>query len=88
MGELPTEWRTAKIIPLKKPDKGNYTLAKAWRPISLLSTLGKVLESIVSERISYMVEIFGLLPANHFGARKKRSTEQGLMLLQENIYKA
>jgi hypothetical protein len=35
-----------------------------------------------------MVETFGLLPANHFGARKKRSTEQALMLLQESIYKA
>jgi hypothetical protein len=61
---------------------------KAWRPISLLSTLGKVLESVVAERISYMVEIFGLLPVNHFGARKKRSTEQALILLQESIYKA
>jgi hypothetical protein len=54
----------------------------------LLSTLGKALESVVAERISYMVETFGLLPANHFGARKKRSTEQALMLLQESIYKA
>jgi hypothetical protein len=88
VGELPVEWRNAKIILLKKPNKGNYTVAKAWRPISLLSTLGKVLESVVAERISYMVETFGLLPANHFGARKKRSTEQALMLLQESIYKA
>jgi hypothetical protein len=63
-------------------------VAKAWRPISLLSTLGKALESVVAERISCMVETFGLLPANHFGARKKRSTEQALKLLQERIYKA
>jgi hypothetical protein len=87
-GELPTQWRHAKIIPLKKPRKGDYTAAKAWRPISLLSTLGKVLESVVAERISYAVETFGLLPMNHFGARKKRSAEQALMLLQECIYKA
>jgi hypothetical protein len=87
-GQLPAQWRNAKIIPLKKPGKGDYTIAKAWRPISLLSTLGKALESVVAERISYMVETFGLLPANHFGARKKRSTEQALILLQESIYKA
>lgn len=43
-GELPTQWRSARIIPLKKPDKDNYTVAGAWRPISLLSTLGKILE--------------------------------------------
>lgn len=87
-GELPTQWRNAKIIPLKKPNKANYTVAKAWRPISLLSTLGKALESVVAERISYAVETFNLLPTNHFGARKKRSTEQALLLLQEHIYNA
>jgi hypothetical protein len=87
-GELPAQWRNAKIIPLKKPNKGDYTAAKAWRPISLLSTLGKALESVVAERISHAVETFGLLPTNHFGARKKRSTEQALLLLQEHIYKA
>jgi ribonuclease HI len=52
------------------------------------STLGKALESVVAERISHAVETFGLLPTNHFGARKKRSTEQALVLLQEHIYNA
>ena len=87
-GILPTQWRQAKIIPLKKPEKPNYTIAKAWRPISLLATLGKILESVVAERISYVAETFALLPANHFGARKQRSAEQALFLLQECIYKA
>ncbi|KAJ6441005.1 reverse transcriptase [Purpureocillium lavendulum] len=87
-GVVPHQWRTAKIIPLKKPEKGDYTEAKAWRPISLLSTLGKILEAVIAERISYMVEAYGLLPANHFGARKRRSAEQALLLLQEQIYKA
>lgn len=54
-GRLPTQWKHAKIIPLKKPDKDDYSLAGAWRPISLLSTLGKVLESVVAERISHAV---------------------------------
>ena len=87
-GILPTQWRHARIIPLKKPEKGNYTTAKAWRPISLLATLGKILESVVAERVSYAAETFGLLPANHFGARKQRSAEQALLVLQECIYKA
>ena len=87
-GELPTQWRNAKIIPLKKPNKDDYTVANSWRPISLLSTLGKTLESVIAERISHAVETFGLLPTNHFGARKKRSAEQALLLLQEHIYNA
>ncbi|KAK8000511.1 reverse transcriptase [Apiospora arundinis] len=87
-GELPTQWRHAKIIPLRKPGKEDYTIAKAWRPTSLLSTLGKVMESVIAERISHLVETFGLLPTNHFGARKRRSAEQALMLLQEQVYAA
>lgn len=72
-GQLSDQWRSAKIIPLKKPDKDDYRIAKAWRPTSLLSTLGKILETVVADRISYAVELFGLLPTNHFGARKRRS---------------
>lgn len=75
-GILPRQWRHAKIIPLKKPNKESYTIAKAWRPISLLATLGKILESVVAERISHAVETHGLLPTSHFGARKQRSAEQ------------
>jgi hypothetical protein len=87
-GTLPRQWRHAKIIPLKKPDKENYSIAKAWRPISLLATLGKILESVVAERISHAVETYGLLPTSHFGARKLRSAEQALVFLQEQIYTA
>ncbi|KAH7464218.1 hypothetical protein FOMA001_g17818 [Fusarium oxysporum f. sp. matthiolae] len=87
-GVIPDQWRHARIIPLKKPGKDDYTIAKAWRPISLLATLGKVLESVVAERISYAVETHGLLPTNHFGAHKQRSAEQALVLLQEHIFSA
>ncbi len=68
----PVSGDTPRSSPLKKPDKDNYTVAKAWRPISLLATLGKVLESVVAERISHAVETHSLLPTNHFGARKQR----------------
>jgi ribonuclease HI len=87
-GTLPRQWRHAKIIPLRKPNKETYNIAKAWRPISLLATLGKILESVVAERISHAVETHGLLPTSHFGARKQRSAEQALVLLQEQIYTA
>jgi Reverse transcriptase (RNA-dependent DNA polymerase) len=87
-GSLITQWRHAKIIPLKKPGKEDYTVAKAWKLISLLSTLGKALEPTIAESISHTIETLGLLPTNHFGAKKRRSTKQALVLLQEYIYKA
>ena len=52
------------------------------------STLGKLLEAVIAERISFAVETYGLLPANHFGARKQRSAEQALLPLQERIFTA
>jgi hypothetical protein len=85
---IPQAWKTAKIVPLRKPKKPDYTMAKAYRPISLLITLGKMLEAVVAERISYLVETHNLLPKNHFGARKGRSAVQALALIQEYIYQA
>jgi hypothetical protein len=61
-GYLPHQWRHAKIIPLKKPGKPDYAVARAWRPISLLSTLGKTMEAVLAERLSYIAEACGLLP--------------------------
>lgn len=40
-GKVPSSWKTAKIVPLKKPGKDDYTVARSFRPISLLCTLGK-----------------------------------------------
>lgn len=72
-----------QIISLKKPNKQNYTIDKAWRPIPFLATLGKVLESVIAERISHAVETYRLLPTSHFGAVKERLAEQALLLLPE-----
>ncbi len=56
-----------------KPGKGDYTIPKSFRPISLLCRLGKALDAVVAERISYLVGKHALLPKAFFGARKRRS---------------
>lgn len=85
---LPEPWRIARIIPLRKPGKPDYTKPKAYRPISLLQTLSKGLEAVIAKRLSYMAETHNLLPVNHFGARKQRSCEQAINILVEKIYTA
>ena len=69
LGAVPTSFKTTRILPLGKPDKLDYTIPKAYRPISLLSTLGKILELVIARRLSYWAETSGLLPTNQFGAR-------------------
>ena len=82
---LPESWKTAKIIPLKKQGEPDYTALKAYRPISLLTTLGKALEYLVAERISFLVEEHSLVPATYFSGRKRLSTVQALTYFQEKV---
>jgi ribonuclease HI len=88
LGKLPMQWKVAKIVPLKKGNKDDYTLPKNYRPISLLATLGKVMEAVMATRIAYLTEVHKLLPNNHFGARKQKSTVLAISYLQETIYDA
>jgi hypothetical protein len=75
-------------VPLRKPGKPDYTVPKAFRPISLLATISKGLEAVVANRLSFMAEKHNLLPSNHFGARKRRSCEQAINVLVHRIYEA
>ena len=82
----PRAFKVEDIVVLKKPSKSDYTVAKAYRPIALLNTLGKILESVMTRRLSTLAEQHSLLPAEQMGARKNRSTETALELLTEQIH--
>jgi hypothetical protein len=73
-------------VTLRKLGKADYTVLKAFRPISLLPIISKGLEAVVAVYLSYITETYNLLPANHFGARPRRSAEQALNVLVERIY--
>jgi hypothetical protein len=85
---FPTTFKESMTLVLRKPKKPDYTKPNAYRPIALESTIGKVLESIMAETISYFAEEYGLLPATHFGGRPGRTTEDAMMLLMENVQAA
>lgn len=88
LGYHPKQWWSAKIIVLRKPSKPDYSLPGAYRPISLLNTLGKLLEAVMAPRLSYLAEKNGLLPNSQFGGRPGRTTEQALLVLSSAIDKA
>ena len=46
---FPTPWKTAKIVPVPKPNKP-HTSPSSYRPISLLNTLSKILEKLILKR--------------------------------------
>lgn len=75
-------------MPLQKLKRKDYTVANNYQLILLLLTLGKALESVVAERIAYLVEEYSLLPKTHFRARKQRLTTHALSFPCEDVFKA
>jgi hypothetical protein len=88
LGCHPQRWRSAQIIVLRKPGKPDYSQPGAYRPISLLNTLGKLLEAVIARRLSFYTEHHRLLPDTQFGGRPGRTTEQALLVLTNAIDKA
>ncbi|XMA13648.1 hypothetical protein WAI453_006439 [Rhynchosporium graminicola] len=88
LGYCPAHFRQSTPIVLRKPGKDNYTVPKAYRPIALLNTIGKLMDSIIARRISYVTEAHQLLPSTHIGGRKGRSVDHALHTIVEKIYEA
>ena len=82
----PKIFKEADTVVLKKLEKSDYILPKIYRPMALLITLGKVLESLLNSRLSRITEIYDLLPQEQMGARKVRSTKTVLELLIKQVY--
>lgn len=87
VGWFPTRFRSAQVVVIKKPGKKkeDYKAAGGWRPISLLSTVGKILEAAVAARITREAEERLLLPDMQMGNRAHRSTETAVRLLAELV---
>ena len=87
LGYFPDRFKIARTVCLRKPGKGSYNQAKAWRPIALLNTTGKLMEAVAAARLSQLAEEKKLLPEIQMGFRKGRSTESALFLLTSQVEK-
>ncbi|KAF8641368.1 hypothetical protein AX14_009898, partial [Amanita brunnescens Koide BX004] len=68
------------IIP--KPKKVDYTIPKAYRPIALLNTIGKLLTKVIAHRMQHDAAAFSLLHEGQCGGVQKHATiDAGLVLL-------
>ena len=76
-GVVPTQFKKAKVIPIFKG--GDPTTVDNFRPISLLSSLSKVLEKLVSGRLTEYLETNNLLTPSQFGFRPGLNTTQPML---------
>jgi hypothetical protein len=72
-------------LALRKDGKEDYTIPNNYRPIALENTLAKVVEKIVTIRVTKEVEERRMLPESQMGARRGRSTLTALGHLDETI---
>jgi hypothetical protein len=88
LGIHPGAWKTAKGILLRKPGKPIYTVAKAYRVISLLKCLGKVVEKLVAELITDFAEAQRLFHEGQFGGCRQRSAVDAVACLISEVERA
>ena len=85
-GIFPSAWRHSIIIPVLKSGKDPQDFS-SYRPISLTSTVGKVMEKLVTNRLTYHLEKNKLLTNVQTGFRKGKSTIDHIIRLQDAINK-
>ena len=78
-GRLPADWKAAYVTPIYK-NKGASGNPVNYRPISVTSNVGKILEQFVNQQILSYLTANGLLSNSQFGFLPKHSTTDQLSL--------
>lgn len=76
-------WKVASVCILRKPDREDYTKPKSFRPIGLLSVLGKVLEKLLARRLCR--HLLPNLNVQQYGFMPQRGAEDSLYGLMTHI---
>lgn len=75
----PSLWKGARVVAIHK--KSSRADPKNYRPISLLSVLNKVFETLITDKLTSFLDAHHLINLKQFGFRRNRSTAD-LLLLQ------
>lgn len=70
---FPNKWKHAMVIPIKKPNKPSAE-PDSYRPISLLSSLNKILERVILVRLQEHLQNVNAIPQQQHGFQKNKST--------------
>jgi hypothetical protein len=87
---FPRRFRVAKVTVLPKPNKtlGQKSTPGAWRSISLLNTVGKIVKAAFAQRITNIAEANHLLPDGQMGNKRNKSTDLAVKMVVEAAIKA
>ena len=83
-GIVPKLWRQANVVPIFK--KGDKADSSNYRPISLTSVIGKMLETIIARAIRKHLEEHELIRQSQHGFSKGKSCLTNLMSFYRKVY--
>ncbi|KAF2347088.1 Reverse transcriptase domain [Trinorchestia longiramus] len=83
-GCVPPGWKWGIWLPILKPGKDPEQVS-SYRPICLLSCIGKLMERMIQRRLEYWVETNNLLLGEQAGFRRGKSTMDSLLIAKDFI---
>ena len=86
-GNFPQEWKNAKVTCIYK-NKGSKKDCTNYRPVSLLSIPSKVIEHYICSILNDHFQTNSILSPHQWGFRSQHSTEDLLLRMTEDWYKA
>ena len=82
-GTFPNVFKIAKVVPIFKAE--SRILCSNYRPISLLSNIGKIIEKLMHKRLNVFLEKKQIYYNFQFGFRSNLSTNNALLSIVESI---
>ena len=86
IGYIPTAWKLATLCMLLKPEK-LPTLTTSYRPISLMSSIMKLFERVIEQRLRSYLEDKGFINKYQSGFRQNKSTDNHLLRVSKSVMK-
>ncbi len=73
------------VVILNKPNQPDYSLTKAYWPISLLECASKLMEEIIAKRVNMDIATHHLIPMTQFGLRPHHNTVDAVTTIIHHI---
>ena len=85
LGHWPEYFKISTTVVIPKPNKQSYDNPKAFHPIVLLNTLGKLIEKAIAERLQFTVAANDFIHPCQLGGLKFKSTANAGIALSHII---
>ena len=78
LGYIPTAWKITTLHMLLKPHK-LLSLSTSYRPTSLISSIMKLFQRVIEQRLCSYLEQIGFINKHQWGFRRAKSTDDHLL---------